>query len=281
MSFIQDNHSAEIGVRKLPEKSVSTQLLNEAVERRPAVRERSVDRILEIFEFLHQRGEGLKIGALARALNAPRSSIYSLVRELTDAGLLETAVEDGRVFFGKRMYLYGLNYMRENPLAKRARKEVDRLAKETGETSEFCALQNGRYTILHMCSGSRPFRISSAVGLQIPLPWTASGRLLLADHTRAEIRRLISADDLILPDGRTIDFEAFIASIAKARKDGYCLSKGLVDAYTQCLAAPILGANGKVEATICLVLPIDCAEERTQGLTDKLLEASRVLSERE
>lgn len=260
---------------------MSTQLLNDVVESRSPIRERSVDRILEIFEFLHQRGEGLKIGALARALNAPRSSIYSLVRDLIDAGLLEASPEDGRVFFGKRMYLYGLNYMRENPLAKRARNEVDRLAKETGETSEFCALQNGRYTILHMCSGSRPFRISSAVGVQIPIPWTASGRLLLADHTPDEISRLVLPDDLILPDGRTIDFDEFVASIARARADGYCLSKGLVDAYTQCLAAPIFGASGKVEATICLVLPIDCPGERTCALKAKLLEASRTLSARE
>jgi DNA-binding IclR family transcriptional regulator len=257
---------------------LSTQALSEIVEHRPAGRERSVDRILEIFEFLHQRGEGLRVGALAKALKAPRSSIYSLVRDLTEAGLLEVAAEDGRVFFGKRMYLFGLNYLRENPLAKRARNEVDRLAKETGETSEFCILQNGRYTIIHMCSGSRPFRISSAVGLQIPIPWTASGRLLLADYSRAEIKRMISPDDLILPDGRAIDFNDFIASIVRAKEDGYCLSKGLVDAYTQCLAAPIFGATGKVEGTICLVLPIDCAEDRTDGLKRRLLQASRMLS---
>jgi len=253
-------------------------VMNKDVRGGPAVRERSVNRILQIMEFLHQRGEGLRIGALARALNAPRSSIYGLVRDLTEAGLLETAAEDGHVFFGKKIYLYGLNYVRENPLAKRARNEVDRLAKETGETSEFCTLQNGRYTIIYIFPGSRPFRISSAVGLQIPIPWTASGRLLLAHHTKSEIEQLVSADDLILPDGRAIGFDDFLASIAQARRDGYCLSKGLVDAYTQCLAAPIFGANGNVEATICLVLPIDCPDDRTAQFRDRLLNASRSLS---
>lgn len=243
-------------------------------------RERSVDRILQILEFLHGHGEGIRIGALAKALNAPRSSTYTLVNDLAEAGLLEVSPEDSRIFFGKRMYLYGLNYIRENSLAKRARMEVDRLAKETGETSEFCMLQNGRYTIMHMRPGNRPFRISSAVGLQIPIPWTASGRLLLAGRSRAEIEELIADEDLVLPDGRRIDIDGFIDAIGAARNDGYCLTKGLVDAVTQCLAAPIYGAEGNVEATICFVLPIDLTQDRTDVLRARLLQSSRTLSSR-
>lgn len=37
--------------------------------------------------------------------------------------------------------------------------EVERLAKETGETSEFCMLQNGRYTIMHMRPGNHPAEV--------------------------------------------------------------------------------------------------------------------------
>ncbi|MEO3388124.1 IclR family transcriptional regulator [Mesorhizobium sp. CAU 1741] len=246
----------------------------------PQRRERSVDRILQILEFLHGHGEGIRIGALAKALNAPRSSTYTLVNDLTQAGLLEISPDDGRIFFGKRMYLYGLNYIRENSLAKRARMEVDRLAKETGETSEFCMLQSGRYTIMHMRPGNRPFRISSAVGLQIPIPWTASGRLLLAGHDRAQIEALIAEEDLVLPDGRRIDIDEFIDAIDHARRDGFCLTKGLVDAVTQCLAAPIYGAEGNVEATICLVLPIDLSDEQTAALRETLLDSSSRLSAR-
>ncbi|MBO6716323.1 MAG: IclR family transcriptional regulator [Rhizobiaceae bacterium] len=241
-------------------------------------RERSVDRIIHILEFLHGHGEGIRVGALAKALNAPRSSTYTLVNDLTQAGLLEIASDDQRIFFGKRMYLYGLNYIRENSLAKRARLEVDRLAKETGETSEFCMLQSGRYTIMYMRPGNRPFRISSAVGLQIPIPWTASGRLLLAGKSRAEIEELIADEDLVLPDGRRIAIDDFIRAIADAQRDGYCLTKGLVDAVTQCLAAPIYGADGHVEATICLVLPVDLSEEQLGALRDRLLQSSRMLS---
>lgn len=243
-------------------------------------RERSVDRVIQIFEFLQRHGESIRIGALANALDAPRSSIYTLVNDLAEAGLLDISQEDSRIFFGRQIYFYGLSYIRENSLAERARIEVDRLAKETGETSEFCVLHNGRYALMHMCAGNRPFRISSPVGVQIPLPWTASGRLLLVGRSREEILELLSPEELILPDGRRIDLDDFMEAIEKARHDGYCLTKGLVDTVAQCLAAPIYDADGLVEATICLVLPIDLSEEQTNALRDRLLASSRALSSR-
>ncbi|TIS15264.1 MAG: IclR family transcriptional regulator, partial [Mesorhizobium sp.] len=193
-------------------------------EERPAnSREKGLNRALHILEFLHATQRAIGIGELAKGLNAPRSTTYTLVRELVGAGLLEMAGDGNRVYFGKKLYLYGMAYMRGNDLLRRGRQEVDTLSRETGETSELCMLQSGRYTIVHSSPGTRPFRISSATGLQIPLPWTASGRLLLAGLERSRIEAMISRDDLVLPDGRKIELDDFIDDIAKARVTGYCV----------------------------------------------------------
>ncbi|OHV89983.1 IclR family transcriptional regulator [Mesorhizobium sp. ORS 3428] len=248
-------------------------------EERPAnSREKGLNRVLHILDFLHANQRAIGIGELAKGLNAPRSTTYTLVRELVEAGLLEMAGDGNRVYFGKKLYLYGMAYMRGNDLLRRGRQEVDALSRETGETSELCMLQSGRYTIVHSSPGTRPFRISSATGLQIPLPWTASGRLLLAGLERSRIEAMISEDDLILPDGRKIELDDFIDDIAKARATGYCVTSGLVDAYTKCLAAPVFSAPGKVEATMCLVVPIDTSQERTSDLVALLRERAARLS---
>ncbi|RUV05569.1 IclR family transcriptional regulator, partial [Mesorhizobium sp. M7A.T.Ca.TU.009.01.3.1] len=167
-------------------------------------REKGLNRVLEILEFLHTTQRAIGIGDLAKGVNAPRSTTYTLVRSLVDAGLLEMEGDGNRVYFGKKLYLYGMDYVRGNDLLRRGRQEVDNLSRETGETSELCMLQSGRYTIVHASPGTRPFRISSATGLQIPLPWTASGRLLLAGLEKAEIEGMVSDDDLVLPDGRKL-----------------------------------------------------------------------------
>ncbi|MCV3207847.1 IclR family transcriptional regulator [Mesorhizobium sp. YC-39] len=235
-------------------------------DRTAGSREKGLNRVLHILEFLHTTQRAVGIGDLAKGVNAPRSTTYTLVRELVDAGLLEMAGDGNRVYFGKKLYLYGMDYVRGNDLLRRGRQEVDNLSRETGETSELCMLQSGRYTIVHSSPGTRPFRISSATGLQIPLPWTASGRLLLAGFERAAIEDMVSEDDLVLPDGRRLRLDDFIADIATAKATGHCITSGLVDAYTKCLAAPVFSAPGKVEATMCLVVPIDTSEAKTGEL---------------
>ncbi|PDQ22514.1 ArsR family transcriptional regulator [Mesorhizobium sanjuanii] len=241
-------------------------------------REKGLNRVLHILEFLHTTQRAVGIGDLAKGVNAPRSTTYTLVRELVDAGLLEMAGDGNRVYFGKKLYLYGMDYVRGNDLLRRGRQEVDNLSRETGETSELCMLQSGRYTIVHSSPGTRPFRISSATGLQIPLPWTASGRLLLAGFERAAIEDMVSEDDLVLPDGRRLRLDDFIADIATAKATGHCITSGLVDAYTKCLAAPVFSAPGKVEATMCLVVPIDTSEAKTGELIALLRRRAASLS---
>jgi DNA-binding IclR family transcriptional regulator len=247
-------------------------------ERASNSREKGLNRVLHMLEFLHATQRAIGIGELAKGLNAPRSTTYTLVRELVDAGLLEMEGDGNRVYFGKKLYLYGMAYMRGNDLLRRGRQEVDALSRETGETSELCMLQSGRYTIVHSSPGTRPFRISSATGLQIPLPWTASGRLLLAGLDRGRIEAMVSQEDLVLPDGRRLELGDFIDDIARARIAGYCVTSGLVDAYTKCLAAPVFSAPGKVEATMCLVVPIDTSQGRTGDLLALLRERAARLS---
>ena len=241
-------------------------------------RQRGLDRLLALLAFLHKNGKPIRIGDLARQLNAPRSSTYELVRLLVDTGLLEQVGSEGTVFFGKTVYFYGMDFVREHDLVRRARQEVDRLAREAGETSQFCMLQGRHYTVVHMAAGARPFRISSDIGTQIPLPWTASGRLLLTHLSDQEIRAFVAPEDLVLPGGEAIAMEDFIASVAQARSQGYCITSGLVDAFTHCIAAPILGPNGHVVATLCFVVPVDTLEDRRDALRDTLIRSGLALS---
>ena len=78
-----------------------------------------------------------------------------------------------------------------------------RLAEETRETAQMCLLEGNKYTVAMMREGVRPFRISSSVGELVPIPWTASGRLLVSHLRDREILDSIPEEDFIFPNGRT------------------------------------------------------------------------------
>ena len=241
-------------------------------------RERGIDRVLKLLAYLNTCGRPVRVAELPKALEAPRSTIYEIVRVLTESGLLEVSGDDNKVYFGRMMYLYGISYFRENDLTRRGSAEVDALSALTGESSELCMLNRNRQAIIHTHSGTRPMRISSEVGSQIPIPWTASGRLLLSHLSRAEIRDLIEPEDLVLPDGRVIDINDFAAECIAARGQSLVVTRGLINSFAQCLAAPIIGVNGQVQATICFVLPIDVMDDQRSALQQQLIASSRKLS---
>ena len=241
-------------------------------------RERGVDRVLKLLAFLQANGGPVRLAELPHALEAPKSTIYDLVSILADAGLLEVRGKESQVYFGKLIYLYGADYLRANDIMARGREMADALAKETGETSELCTRLRGKQVIVHACPGSRPLRISSQIGSQIPIPWTASGRLLLSRMSKAEIEAVLEPEDRLMPNGEPVDIEAFAAECHASKDHPLARTVGMINSFTQCLAAPIINQGGQVEATICFVLPIDIAREKKQELESRLIDASKVLS---
>lgn len=239
-------------------------------------RERGVERILKLFSYLQSNGGPARLAALPEALNAPKSTIYDLVNILSEAGLLE--IRDAQVYFGKVMQLYGASYLRANDIMARGREMVDRLVKETGETCELCIQLRGKQVIIHARPGSRPLRISSEVGSQIPIPWTASGRLMLSNLSTAEIEAVLEPEDRLLPNGNALDVVSFITECHAHRGQPLARTIGAINNFTQCLAAPLINARGAVEATICFVLPIDIPDARRRTLETKLIEASKEIS---
>ena len=164
-------------------------------------RSRGLDRAFEMLDFLRAQRKPLRPNEIAAHLGAPRSSIYELVNLLVKHGVLEYVGKDGQVFLGRKLYFLGAAYAEHFDLMRECDAVLARLAEETRETAQLCMLDGNKYTVALMKEGIRPFRISSNVGEALPIPWTASGRLLVSHMTDQQIRDFIPAEDFILPNG--------------------------------------------------------------------------------
>ena len=240
-------------------------------------RARGIDRVVDVLEYLRALRKPIGIGDLARAIGAPRSSIYEIVERLTAKGLLAVD-EQNAVYFGPAVYFYADAYLASHPLFRHGRDEAVRLSKVTGETTQICMLLGSKYTVAFMQPGSSLFRIISEIGVLVPIPWTASGRLLLAGMSDDSIKALIPPEDFVLPDGRKLEVEDFLADVAAARLTNRTMTVGLSDPYTACLAAAILDEKQHAVATICCMVPAGTPTERKEMLLDELTAAARNVS---
>jgi DNA-binding IclR family transcriptional regulator len=132
---------------------------------------------------------------------------------------------------------------------------LQEIVSQTHETAQMCLLNGRKYTVALMKEGERHFRISSDIGENAPIPWTASGRLLLAHLSDQAIIDLIDHDDFILPDGERLPLEQFLAEIRQAGIDGFFSFDSVADTFTHCFAAPVKDPSGVAIATLCIVAP--------------------------
>ena len=243
-------------------------------------RQNGIDRAVEILDALLRLRAPAKIGDLAKWIGAPRSTLYSIVNRLIEAGILETAGEEGQIYFGQAVHLYGRAYADANPLHRRCREALERLAAQTNATAQLCALRGNKYVVVDVRDGSGVFKITTDIGVEVPIPWTASGRLLLDHLPASDILQFVPEEDFRLPDGRVVDAEVFVADIARARADGCCMTNGLSDPFTCCLAAPVRDRRGVAVATLCFIVPVDTSEARKQELLGLLVSAAGELTDR-
>ncbi len=226
-------------------------------------RARGLDRAFDILDFLRQKRQAMKPNEIAAQIGAPRSSVYELVNLLLRNGILEFTGGEGRVYLGRKLYFLGAAYENHFDFTRECETALEWLADETRETAQFCMLDGNKYTVVRMREGARPFRISTDIGQSVPIPWTASGRLLVAHLTDSEILELIPAPDFRLPDGTWLDPQSFIAEVRQAGAEGFFTFDSIVDSFTHCFAVPVRDGEGHAAATFCLVAP------RADGLANR------------
>lgn len=233
---------------------------------------------MRVLDYLRDVRVPKRPNEIALGMGAPRSSIYEAVSNLIDLGMLEPADDEGRVYLGRKLYFLGAAWSARFDAMKAVDAELRRITEETSETTQFCGFEGNQYIVIRMQEGIRPFRISLDVGRPAPLPWTASGRVLVRDMSDETILKTIPPEDFCLPDGAWLDPQDFLAEVRQARQDRGFVFDSIVDSFTRCFAVPVSGRSGTIAGAICLVAPREDGLNNAQRYFDSLHRAAARLS---
>ncbi|WP_085901897.1 IclR family transcriptional regulator [Kiloniella majae] len=240
-------------------------------------RARGLERAFDILDLIRRENRAMRPNEIAKLMGAPRSSVYELVHLLLNMNVLENNGSDGQVFLGSRLYFLGRAYNDKVDLYKRIENTLNTIVEQTSETAQFCKLEGNKYTVALMKEGNRPFRISANLGELVPVPSTASGRLLLGHFSDQEIIDFLDKDDFLLPNGETISSDKFIAEVRQATNDGHYTFDSIVDTFTHCFAVPVKDAQSTCIATLCLVTPREDGHRNKEAYLNNLKAAAKEL----
>jgi DNA-binding IclR family transcriptional regulator len=239
-----------------------------------------IDRAVQIFDHLLAAGRPLTAYDISKDIGAPMSTIYGVVDSLLRRDLLSRD-GDGLLWFGPRLYHYGLAYGRTLDLLETASQEMRDLGRLLGETIQVCGRDGGHMVVLAMAEPPGHFRVSSKVGTRVPLNWTASGRLLIGHLPWADRLDLMRRAARPSPTGMAeTDPEALCRSGETALAEKLAIQLSESDFAVACIAAPICSPHGDCEATISVVLPEQKARERERTYSVAVQEAASRIERR-
>jgi DNA-binding IclR family transcriptional regulator len=243
---------------------------------RGGVREvKSAARTVELLELLAaRRNAPTRIRELSEELNAPRSSIYALLRTLVARGWVRTDATGTLYSIGIQALIAGTTYLDVDPLLRIIQPQINELSTHLDETIHYGRLQGTDIVYLATHESTQYVRPYSRVGRRLPAYATALGKSILAELLASEGQLGI---DLHLPRDLTsltphtlTTRDALVDDLRATRERGYAIDNEENVVGIRCFAVPMTLGPAAADAISCSV-PI----ERLGGRETEIVAAIR------
>jgi len=113
------------------------------------------ERTLGILELLAKHSEGLELGAIANALNIPRSAVHRLLSDLVISGYVRQIREHGDYLLTTKLISIGLSFLSNSGVVDIAQPLLNRLAKTSGELVRLSIVDGDWLTWVARAQGAR------------------------------------------------------------------------------------------------------------------------------
>jgi IclR family acetate operon transcriptional repressor len=194
-----------------------------------------------------------------------KATAHRLMSSMVEHGLIQRI--DGRRFsLGLRLYELGHLASRERLLRDLALPILGDLFESTGKNVNLAILDQASVIYLvKLTSRSNP-QPPSRIGGRLPVHCTAVGKVMLAFLPPSYTETVISAPMPRLTPATITDPAAFVESLKAVRETGIAYDRQELTRGVVCIAAPILGVDGRALAAISVTSREDPkSEQRAMG----------------
>jgi IclR family KDG regulon transcriptional repressor len=221
------------------------------------------------------------VSEVAGSLGVPKSTAHALLSTMATIGLLKRRSR-GRYRLGWRLLTLSQILMETSDFRHEARRWMEELVAEFGETVHLAALELGRVVYVEKMAGTRAVRVDvTSVGVELPAHCSGVGKMLLSDLPWEKVLEIIGRHGMIAYTPNTItEPEELRRELERARERGYAYDIEEVVPELCCTAAPIRGFGGQVIAAMSLSVPAYRFEEYREMYTRALVEATNNVSDR-
>jgi IclR family transcriptional regulator, acetate operon repressor len=234
---------------------------------------KSALRTVELLEYFAGHRGLHSLAELQQSLGYPKSSLYMLLRTLTDLGWVETDSTGTLYGIGLRALLVGTSYIDGDHIVRAARDTLDWLAETTTETVHLARLDGTDVVYLTTRESQHYLRPMSRVGRRLPAHTTSLGKALLAERTDQEVREMLPGQLTALTPNTLVDHAALAADLAATRGRGYAVDHEENVIGVRCFGAAVRYQRPARDAISCSVPVARLTPGREEQLVAAVLAA--------
>ena len=205
---------------------------------------RTVSRVTDILEFVAQR-QGARMHELATALEAPKSSVFGLVKGLVSSGYLT----DDKGTYRLGPALGNLLLQPAPDLVGAARPSLEALRDTFDETATLGIGVGDSLTYIDTVESCQPIRYSAPIRTRRPLYPPTAGKVILA--YRSPLQRDAYLQSMITEPDR---LQVVRDELATVRAEGVAFNRGETLPDLSAVARPIV-VNGELRGVIAVAGP--------------------------
>lgn len=214
-------------------------------------------RLFSLLELIASQDAFVSLQGLAAQTGLPKPTLHRMLQQLEGAELL-IRQSDGRHYgTGARLRRFAESLLL-NATQHGARHAVLRaLVEELGETCNVTALSGNEVLYLDRVETHEPLRFFLHTGARVPVHCTASGKMILAQMSRTQRRRLLAHAPLVAYTPRTVtDLERLEEELRSVRDNGYAIDNEEFLGGLVCVAVAVPTRTGRSNLCVAVQAPV-------------------------
>ena len=240
---------------------------------------RSLERALDLLEFLEKKGTPSGVRAIESETGIPKATAQRLLNVLETRGFVHK--QNGKYMLWISSVRLAKSFLRDHGLISTARPYLKALTMISDENASLY-IQQGYYRILvERIESPNPLRFQTQLGERLPLYLGASGQVLCSRMPRDELNEYFSKIEPVpLANGKLLYKKDLIERVDIARNQGYAIGVDERFKEVTSVAVSIDTKDPKILAAINIAGPsYRLPEVKLSNITMEILGAAKELSD--
>lgn len=240
----------------------------------------SVKKAFQILKLIADSERGLGINELSRRLRISKSTVHGITAALEQIGAITRNPQNKKYNLGYTILELSRRGLSRIPLREVARRHMEELMEETGETVFLGILDNNHILILDSVESNKELKITSPVGTRIPLDAGAVGKIFFAHMEENKVLHYLTSKGLTRYTKNTMtDINRYLEELQKAKKRGYTLDREEYLHGVRAVAAIIKTGDTPLAAIWVVGFSSSLSDKKVHVVIKKTLHAADKISE--